>query len=255
MQFGVCGSPVDGPWMKAAGADFIEAHVQAFLKPMDTAWTPEVAPEALALPVDAYNCFLPGNLPVVGPAVNLDAVRSYVERACARARQMGSSVIVFGSGGARKVPDGWPREKGEEQLVESMRVIGPVAKAAGITVVMEPLNRGETNLLNSTAEGLGYIRRAAAPGIAILADFYHFTLEKEPLDDLDRAGPLLAHVHMAEPVGRIAPGPAMTDYRPFFHRLKAIGYDARISLECGWKDIRTQLGPTLEFLRKDWKAA
>jgi sugar phosphate isomerase/epimerase len=47
----------------------------------------------------------------------------------------------------------------------------------------------------------------------------------------------------------------MTDYRPFFCGLKAIGYDARISIECSWTDIHAQLAPTLDFLRKTWRSA
>ena len=59
----------------------------------------------------------------------------------------------------------------------------------------------------------------------------------------------------AEPAGRIAPAPGMTDYRPFLRKLKELGYDGRISLECGWKDLKTQLAPSLEFLRREWQAA
>ena len=255
MQFGVCASPSDAAWIRAAGADFLEAHVQNFLKPMDEAWKPPLAPETLPLPVAAYNCFLPGDLKVTGSGTDPKRLKAYTARVMKRARTMGSSVIVFGSGGARRIPDGWPREKAEEQLVQAMRTIGPVAQAAGVTVAMEPLNRGETNILNSLDEGMEYIRRASAPGISILCDFYHFTLQKEPLESLARTKGLLTHVHIAEPVGRVPPGPGMTDYRPFFRGLKAIGYDARISIECGWTDINAQLAPTLDFLRKEWNAA
>jgi len=255
MQFGVCAGPEDSAWLKTAGADFVEGHVQLFLKPMDETWQPPVPPAALAVPLAAYNCLFPTEMRITGPGVDLASVKAYAARACSRASQMGSAVIVFGSGGARKVPDGWPRDKAETQLVEAMQVVGPVAAASGITIAMEHLNRGETNILNSLDEGMEYIRRASAPGISILCDFYHFTLQKEPLESLARTKGLLTHVHIAEPVGRVPPGPGMTDYRPFFRGLKAIGYDARISIECGWTDINAQLAPTLDFLRKEWNAA
>jgi sugar phosphate isomerase/epimerase len=255
MQFGVCAGPEDSAWIEKAGADFVEGHVQLFLKPIDETWQPPVPRAALAVPLAAYNCFFPAEMRITGPGVDLAKVRAYAERACSRASQMGSTIIVFGSGGARKVPDGWPRDKAEAQLVEAMRVVGPVAAASGITIAMEHLNRGETNILNSLDEGMEFIRRAAAPGISILCDFYHFTLEKEPLESLARTKGLLTHVHIAEPVGRVPPGPGMTDYRPFFRGLKALGYDARISIECSWTDIHAQLAPTLDFLRKTWRSA
>ena len=203
----------------------------------------------------AYNCFLPGACKVTGPDTDEKRLAAYAQRAFSRAHAMGSSVIVFGSGAARTVPDGWPREKAEEQIVEAMRIVGPLAAAEGITVVMEPLNRGESNILNSVAEGLHYVRRAKTDGVAVLCDFYHLTLEEEPLEDLDAARGLLAHVHVAEPVGRGPPGSGPTDFRPFFARLKAIGYDARISLECKWDNMKTELKPCLEFLRRQWEAA
>ena len=255
MQFGVCAAPEDSLWMKAAGADFIEGHVQNFLRPAQESWQPSVDLKALPLPIAAYNCFLPGDLKVVGPAVDLARLKAYAERACERARAAGSAIIVFGSGGARNIPDGWPRDNAQEQLVAAMRIVGPPAAANSITIVMEPLNRGESNIINSVTEALTYVKRAACPGVTVLCDFYHMALENEPLENLDAARGLLDHVHIAEPKGRIAPGPGMTDYRPFFQKLKGIGYDARISLECKWEDIRRQLAPTLEFLRREWRAA
>jgi sugar phosphate isomerase/epimerase len=255
VQFGVCANPADAAWIKDAGADFIEAGVQGFLKPMDEAWAPPVDPKALPLPVAAYNGFLPADLKVTGPAVDRERLKVYTRQACRRARQMGSSVIVFGSGGARNIPDGWPREKAEEQLVEAIRIVGPPAQEAGITIVMEPLNRKECNILNTVAEGMGYLRRAKAPAVAMLCDFYHLAVENEPLENLDATRGVLGHIHIAEPVGRIAPAPGLTDYRPFFAKLKTIGYDARISLECGWKNMKTELEPALAFLRTQWQAA
>ena len=254
MQFGVCASLDDVPWIKDARADFLEANVQAVLAPMDAARRPP-DPAALALPIAAYNCFLPDDLRVTGPDVDAARLATYADRACRRARSSGASVIVFGSGAARKAPDGWPRERAEEQFVEAMRLAGRAAAAAGIIIAMEPLCRAETNILNSLSEGLALLDRARAPGLAILCDLYHLAAEKEPLADLDAAAGLLVHVHIAEPVGRGPPRPGGTACRDFFAKLKAIGYDGCVSLECGWSDMRKELAPTLEFLRREWRAA
>jgi len=255
MQFGVCAAPEDAGWMKAAGADYVEGHVQNFLRPMDSEWQPPIARSALALPMPAYNCFLPGDLKVTGPDVDLGRLAAYAARACRRAAAMGSTIIVFGSAGARNVPDGWPRDRAEEQIVAAMRVVGPVAHAAGITIAIEPLNRGESNIMNSTAEGLEYLRRAGASGLAILFDLYHFLVEKESPEAIALLKGMLVHTHVAEPAGRAPPQPGMTDLVPYFAALKAIGFDGRMSIECNWKDSRSELGPALAFLRKEWAAA
>jgi len=254
VQFGVCAGPDDGGWIKKAGADFLEAHVQNFLRPMDEVWQPSVARADLPLPIAGYNCFLPNGVRMTGPDANLSLVEAYARRACERAAEMGSEFIVFGSGGARKVPDGWQREKADEQITACLRAIGPIAADAGVTIVMEPLNRGDTNVLNEIPETLEAVRRADAPGVAVLCDLFHFSLENEPLEHLDACRGLLAHVHIAEPDGRVPPGPGMSDYRPFLRKLKEIDYDRRISIECTWTDMRAELAPSLEFLRDEWAA-
>jgi len=255
MEFGVCTGPENADLCHAAGASFIEAHVQNFLRPADPLWQKPLDPQTLPIPIAAYNCFFPGDLKLAGPSVDANRVKAYAARACKRAKEMGSAVIVLGSGGARNVPDGWPREKGEEQLVEVIRMLGPLAREYSLTIALEPLHAGESNILNTVAEGMEYLRRARTAGVSILCDFYHLAIENEPLDALNDTARLLSHVHVAEPKGRIAPRRGGTDLRPFFAKLKAIGYDKRISLECSWEDIRKQLRPTLDFLRSQWEAA
>jgi sugar phosphate isomerase/epimerase len=255
MQFGMCGAPEEAAWMKAAGADYVEGNVQNFLKPATAQWQPPIARAALALPMPSYNYFLPADLKVTGPNVDLARLAAYATRACSRAREMGSSIIVFGSAGARNAPAGWSREKADEQLVEAMRVVGPIAREAGITIAMEPTNRGESNMLNTTEEALKFLGWADAPGLAMVLDIYHFLIEKEPLDAIDRLKGAVVHAHVADPARRAPPGPTFTALRPCLARLKAIGYDGRMSIECTWKDAKTELAPALDFLRKEWAAA
>jgi len=255
MESGVCTGPENADICYAAGADFIECHAQNFLRPADPLWQKPFEPRALPLPIAAYNCFLPADLKITGPSVDANRIKAYAAQACKRAKEMNSSVIVLGSGGARNVPDGWPRDKAEEQLIEVIRMLGPLARMSSLTIALEPLNTGESNILNCITVGMNYLRRARTAGVSILADFYHMALEEEPLDALDEAGRLLSHVHIAEPKGRIAPRPGGTNLRPFFAKLKAIGYDKRISLECSWEDLKKQLRPTLDFLRSEWEAA
>jgi D-psicose/D-tagatose/L-ribulose 3-epimerase len=255
MEFGVCTGPENAEICSNAGADFLEAHVQNFLRPADPLWVKPFEPQAAPLPIPAYNCLFPADLKITGPNADLLRIKAYAARAFKRAKEMNSSVLVFGSGGARNIPDGWPRERGEEQLIEAMRLLGPMARAVSLTIALEPLHSGESNLLNCIPVGMDYLRRARTAGLTILADFYHMALEEEPASVLDETARLLSHVHVAEPQGRIAPRPGGTNLRPFFAKLKAIGYDKRISLECSWEDLKTQLRPTLDFLRSEWEAA
>ncbi|MCX5674694.1 MAG: hypothetical protein NTX87_06770 [Planctomycetota bacterium] len=137
MQFGVCTPAANSAIAKAAGADFTEGHVQQFLRPADALWQKPLDPKTLPVPIAAYNCLLPADLKVTGPAVDMLKIKAYMARACKRCRETASSVLVFGSGGARNVPDGWPREKAEEQFVEVMR------RPDGQTAVARPCGRAQ----------------------------------------------------------------------------------------------------------------
>ena len=254
MQFGVCASLEDARWIPKAGADYIETNVQTFLRPTEATWQPPPDVASL-LPIPVCNCFLPNDLKVTGPDADLKRLETYAKRTFERARKMGTTIIVFGSGPSRRAPDGWPRQDAERQFIEAVRLLGPLADAEGITLALEPLRRAETNVLNTVAEGLNLLRRADAPSVAILCDLYQMTAENEPLSHLDDAKGFLAHCHIAEPASRGVPTPGKADYRPFFAQLKRIGYDRRISLECVWKDLKAQLVPTLDFLRREWKSA
>ena len=55
------------------------------------------------------------------------------------AKELGLKIIVFGSGGARKVPEGFSQDEAYKQLVEFAKRIAPEAKKRGIVVAVEPL--------------------------------------------------------------------------------------------------------------------
>lgn len=252
MKFGVCGDFSSGPALAKAGFEFIELHVQNHLKPQE--------PEAAFLPVleqikacpvrgEAANCFLPAGLKVTGPDANLGKLEAYVRVAFERAKRAGIQTIVFGSGGARQIPDGVDRGAAWKQLIEFGKMIGPLAQKQGVTIAVEPLNRKECNVLNSVGEGARYVREVNHPSVRLLADAYHWGLDADSIEDLVAAGPLLRHVHVATFPPRDPPGFGTCDLAPFFRALKKGGYDGRVSIECGWKDLPAQAAKAMETLR------
>ena len=91
------------------------------------------------------------------------------------------------------------------------------------------------------------------PNFKCLVDSYHFWLEDEPLKNLESAMPSIAHVHVADKAGRVAPGESgKSDYAPFFRVLREGGYDRRISVEAP-PFTEAQYGKVLEFLKEQWK--
>ncbi len=245
-ELGVCGSINQAPTLAAAGVDYLEENVQAFLAPEKDGLTFTAA----ALPISAACCFLPGALKCVGPVVDAPRLLRYGETAFRRARDAGIEIIVFGSGGARTFPDGWTRERAREQFIDALRQLGPLAQKHSVTIVVEPLNRAECNFINSLAEGANVVRAAAHPNVRLLADAYHMLRDGESYDEILKHGALLRHAHLAENSNRAAPGVNGEDFRPFFRALARVGYQGRVSIECSWKNFEVELPAALACLRQ-----
>jgi sugar phosphate isomerase/epimerase len=253
MQYGVCAEPEDAAALAEAGFEYVELHVQRHLRPEEdeTAFLPQLARiQAAVLPCVAANCFIPGHLKITGPQVDFDALACYVEVACQRAQRAGIETIVFGSGGARSIPDGFDRQQAWGQLVDFGRMLGPVAQRHSVTIAVEPLNQGETNILNAAADCARYVRQVDHPSVKLLVDGYHWALEKESTEDIVAAGPLLCHAHIATYRTRLTPGAEPCDFGPFFQALKDGGYDGRISIEGKWDDFAGQAVGALAELKR-----
>jgi sugar phosphate isomerase/epimerase len=236
MRYGVCVPPEETPAYLDAGIDYVEWPVSRSIGVMDDSQFDGLAALAGSLPVvpEAWNVMLPPTLKIAGPDADPEAFRAYMERALARAARLGGTVVVFGSGGSRSAPEGWPLDDARRQLVGACRVAGEIAAGHGIAIAVEPLNRNETNVVNGVAEAAAVAREAAMPSVRVLSDLYHVTKEGEPLADTAAAGPLLVHAHIAAPGSRHAPAPGEHEatYAAFLAALAEAGYDARLSLEC-----------------------
>ena len=258
MQIGLCISAAQGDAYRNTGADFLEENVQGFLIPLqpDAEFAPKLAQaQASPLPVRTASLFLPGALKCVGPAVDLKAILRYADVAFSRAAQTGIEVIVFGSGGSRQVPDGFPPDQALEQFVDLLKRLGPLAQTHGVRLTVEPLSRGDCNLINTLDDGLAAVRQCDHPRVGLLADIYHMTQNGETPDAIVRAGSFLWHVHIAEHAKRTAPGVAGDDFDPFLRALRQIEYKGMISIECMGINSPDDAGRAVQELRRQLAAA
>jgi D-psicose/D-tagatose/L-ribulose 3-epimerase len=256
MRFGCCVPPQNVAILAEAGFDFCELTAST-VQPFDDEATALPALRQLselALPIEAFNVLIPPSLPLLGPQADLLAVQNYLQRAFTRMVQVGGAVVVLGSGGARRIPDGMPRDQALDGLAQALSIAAEEAHNAGITLVLEHLNQGECNVFTSLHESYTFAVERQIPHLAVLADLHHLELEHESFDAVREAEPLLRHVHVADG-GRRAPGKGGYDYAGFMRTLKQIGYDARISAECGWDDLASQARESLEFMRESWQNA
>jgi sugar phosphate isomerase/epimerase len=237
---------------KAAGFDYVELGVTEIAALSDADF--EAALERvkqLGIPTPNANLFLPASFRLTGPEpADPEQQTVYVRKAFERLERLGVKIVCFGSGGARRVPDGFSKEQAFAQLVAFGKLAAREARPRGITIVIEPLRRQETNIINTTAEGFALVKAVADPNFELLVDFFHLASEKEDPAIILEARDHIRHLHMANPQGRVFPLEwTEFDYAPFFENLRRIGYAGRISVEASSKDVAAEGPRAITLLR------
>ncbi len=257
MKIGCCAGVEKLSELERLGFDYIELNLTQLAGLTDEEFAAyEDAFSKSQLKAEAFNCMIPWDCLVVGPNRDLDRMTALIETGYARAKKLGGQVVVFGSGGARRIPEDYPSELGLEDFLDCLRKVNAVADKNGLTVAIEPLNTSETNLINHVREGVKVAKAAALPHVRVLADLYHVALGGESMDEIAEAGTWLVHTHIANPDGRYYPAPEDAyDYDAFFKALKRAGYDARMSLEASAKNPDNwseEIAASLALIRGAW---
>jgi sugar phosphate isomerase/epimerase len=253
MQFGICTDPENAAVVATAGFNYIEINIQQTLIPEagERQFSPNLARiKSCGLPILAANCLIPGHLKITGPVVRMDELTRYVTTAFQRARMAGVETIVFGSSGARNVPDGFDRKQAYDQLVAFGVILAAVAERFGLMIAVEPLNRVESNILNTVREAAKYVRDVNQPSFRLLVDAYHWARENEAPETLVEVAGLLQHAHIATYPARQPPGTEATDFSAFFLALQQGQYDKRLSVEADWHDLKMQAPAALKDLHR-----
>jgi len=265
MQFGYCVNMLALPGSDGSGREWIPAiarlgfdYVELPLAQMMTCDDADferlfVQPlQAGSLACRCCNNFFPSSLRLTGPSVDPAAIAAYAQKAMARARQLGAKKIVFGSSGARNYPAGFPREKALAQFSQALALLQPIALQYDITLVMEHLNKLESNLLNTLHEGVELVQAAELSQLRCLLDTYHLMIAGGKISDILEANGLLHHVHLARVLGRSLPCPGdEVDWPAVFAALRAIGYNGDCSIEAyvPTENREALIGSALHFLR------
>lgn len=252
VQVGYCGRLAEIDAAKAAGFDYIELSTSEIVALSDSDYE-HLAEKLrqLRLPVPVTFLFIPAGIKLTGPKVDKEEQMQYVRKAFDRVSRLGAKVIVFGSGPARRVPEGFSHNAAFQQLVDFCKRIGPEARARNITVAIEAQRKQECNIINNLTEGLELIKAVNDPNIQLIADFYHMAEEKEDPAIISTAGDHIRHLHMANPRGRAFPlNWEEYGYASFFKNLRTIGYHKRISIEARTTDFPTEAPKAIAFLRQ-----
>lgn len=123
------------------------------------------------------------------------------------------------------------KEEDWKRSVEGMQLLAPIAKEHDINLGMEVLNRFESHILNTAAEGVAFVKEVGQENVKVMLDTFHMNIEEESIGDAIRtAGNLLGHFHTGE-CNRMVPGKGRTPWREIGNALRDIEYDGTVVME------------------------
>lgn len=112
------------------------------------------------------------------------------------------------------------------------------AEKRGRKIAMEPLNRFETDFMNTCDQALQMIEDVGSPALSILLDTFHMNIEeKDSAAAIRRAGRRLGHFHACG-CDRGTPGSDHIDWKSIAAALKRIGYDKDVVIESFTPDVK-----------------
>ncbi|WP_226482778.1 hydroxypyruvate isomerase family protein [Natrinema amylolyticum] len=131
--------------------------------------------------------------------------------------------------------EGLDRPTQHDAIVDVLSRVAPDAEAAGVTIVLEPLNAAVDHpdyYLETSAEGYEIIDAVDSPNVRLLYDVYHQQITEGDVirnitENIDRIG----HFHVAAVPGRHDPGTGELDYETIFAAIDETGYDGYVGCE------------------------
>ena len=124
-----------------------------------------------------------------------------------------------------------------KDVVRNLKIVAKYAQERGRMICVEPLNRFETDFLNTIDQGLKLIEDVGSPALKLHVDTFHMNIEEKHLGNaLRRAGRHLGHIHACGS-DRGTPGNDHTDWRDIAAALKKINYQGDVVLETVTLDV------------------
>jgi D-psicose/D-tagatose/L-ribulose 3-epimerase len=163
-------------------------------------------------------------------AAALDYLRGCVELAHAVGSPHVAGPMYAPTGQARLLPPD-DRERQRARAAESLRAAADHAGERGVRLAIEPLNRFETDLVNTVEQGLELCAAVGRGNVGLLVDTFHMNIEEKDIAAAVRlGGERIFHVQVSEN-DRGTPGSGHVPWPGFFGALVEIGYTGQIVVE------------------------
>lgn len=118
-----------------------------------------------------------------------------------------------------------------DRMISGLAEVAPLARGAGQVFGLEPLNRFETDMLNTTQQGIAVVDAVGDAGLGLMLDTFHMNMEDQSIPDAIRlAGSRIVHFQANEN-HRGFPGTGNMNWPEIMRALHQVGYDGPVSLE------------------------
>ena len=175
---------------------------------------------------------------------------AFLNEAVNVARDLGSQQMSGPIFSAHQKFAALPTRKGWQTSVAVLRRVSENAKAAGVALCLELINRYETNLINTVIQGIEYIKETGSDNIFLHLDTFHMNIEEaNPAQAIRHARDYIGYFHVGES-NRGYLGSGTIDFAPIFDALVDIGYSKYISIEAF---DSSSIGDTLKAICGIWR--
>jgi D-psicose/D-tagatose/L-ribulose 3-epimerase len=197
-----------------------------------------------------------------------------LQRALAVTRDIGAAYmggVLYSALG--KYP-GPPTAAGRRHCVAALRRLARQARQSGITLGLEPVNRYESNLINTGEQALDIIAATGADNIVVHLDTYHMNIEEGNLARcVETCGKKIGYLHVGES-HRGYLGTGTVNFGTVFRALARMGYGGPITFQSFssavvdpklsnalavwrnlWSDSQDLAGAAKQFIEAQWAAA
>ncbi|MBN1315204.1 MAG: sugar phosphate isomerase/epimerase [Anaerolineales bacterium] len=158
----------------------------------------------------------------------------YIELCIRVAAELGSRIVagpIYASVGALRRYSAEERQRQWDRSAGNLIKAGDIARSHGVTLAMEPINRFETDLINTTDDVLRMVHDVNSPQVKVQLDTFHLNIEEKSIGDaIRKAGKDLVHFHACEN-DRGAPGSGLIPWQEVKEALEEIGYDDYLVIE------------------------
>jgi len=146
------------------------------------------------------------------------------------ASAVGAPIVIIGLVRGRTSP-GVEKARAVDWIRQAILDCAAFSKERGIRLVLEPINRYETDVFNTVTETMDFVRGLQTPDVGLLLDTFHMNIEEPSIcGSIRDAGKMIFHVHAVDS-NRWAPGYGHLDLGEIVAALSEVGYEGCLSAE------------------------